>query len=439
MIIVFIAMDSIDRTLAPEVSIAPFEAPRQPNLQKSFQHETRKFFAWHNNQHPYLKISFIFPFSNFDFNNRLIPHFTMNLIPMGTKSKNWNEISDIFDFYGTNLLADSTDIVTEFTITFLHKFLPDILELLADVFLHANFQEEPFELVRVREIQDFKTRMNKVSVLTDRELRRLTLKGTHLEHLAELKNYEDITREEIFNFYQEYYPGGPQLIAVIGGTEKHAETIYDFFNAIWKNPPLPKNTFFNPTPLSGTHYVHKPKALQSSIRLGIFVPHYNHPDFPKLKVLCTLLSGYFTSRLNQNLREEKGYTYGVHGYFLSYRNLLQYHIHTEVGTEVTQAALKEIRKEIEKLAHDDFPDEELQNLANYQSGVFLKDTNGIFENAGSWLNSYLRNLTLEVRKNVYDAFFNTRPEELRALAKKYLNPDHFTVAVAGDLDKIGKE
>jgi predicted Zn-dependent peptidase len=426
------------RTLPPEIKVPPYIPVRPPDFITEVLPDGRKFVAWHNAIHPYIRVQFIYPFSSFNHPFRIVPDFCLKLLKDGTAKRTWQEIAEAFDFFGTSLSGSSTDKYTEFSIYYLHRFQPDILELLADVLTHAVFPEDQLERLRQKEILSFKTNLERVSFLSSRKLHELVYKKTPFERVTELEDFQKITQSDILNFYKEYYLNGPSMLAITGGEEKHAKEIIDFFKKIWKSPPHTPIEKINLNPEKGIHSVHKDEAKQSSVRLAVSVPYYDHPDYPVVNVLCKLLAGYFGSRLNLNLREEKSYTYGVHGTFVKIMNQLQFRISTEVGTEYTNQTLEEIKKEIQRLAEPDYPEEELRNLANYMAGVKLKRTNGIFENTDAWINDYQKQISTDFNKKMYDIFFEVKPHQLAEAANKWLRFDNFTIVIAGDTNKFGK-
>lgn len=425
-----------DRTLAPEIKTAPYIPVRYPDLYLPSGDAPFSFVSWQNSRHPYIRLQLIFPFSDFNHPNRLVPDFCMKMMNDGTTSRTWQELADAFDFYGTSLSGSSSDQYTEFNICYLHRFQTPILELLGDIFLNSVFPEDQLERLRQKEILSFKTKLEKVSVLSSRKLHELVFRATPYSKVIEIDNYEKISRPDILAFYNEYYLNGPSMIVVTGGEEKHAQEIFNFFKSKWYHKPSQPLDVVELNPEKGIFYVHKDNALQSSIRVSLAVPFYHHPDFPMVNVLCCLLGGYFGSRLNLNIREEKGYTYGVHGNFSKLINHLHFRISTEAGTAFTMNTVNEIKKEFYRLMEPDYPDDELKNLANYMAGLKLRSVNGIFENADAWINHYQKQISQELDKKIYDTFFEAGPDELVRAARQWLHPDNLTIVVAGDTRKF---
>ena len=157
----------------------------------------------------------------------------------------------------------------------------------------------------------------------------------------------------------------------------------------------------------------------------------SHPDFSKLKVMNTLFGGYFGSRLMTNIREEKGYTYGIGSALMSKIDGTSLIIYTEVGKEVTQPALDEIRKEITKLQTELVSQEELTKVKNYMLGSLLQNTDGAFDMLERFKSLHYHNLP----KNYYAQYMKdihaTSPEDILTLAQTHLT--EMTIVAAGSV------
>jgi predicted Zn-dependent peptidase len=156
-----------------------------------------------------------------------------------------------------------------------------------------------------------------------------------------------------------------------------------------------------------------------------------HPDFIPFTILNTVLGEYFGSRLMSNLREDKGYTYGVNSMVSEYQNIGYFLIATDVAAEHVDSALKEIRFEIEKLQTELIEQEELDLVKNYLLGQLLKSADGPY--AMTDLYVHLQSFGLEV--DYYNRYIHEineiTSEELQDCAKKYLNWDDLTIVTAG--------
>jgi predicted Zn-dependent peptidase len=166
-------------------------------------------------------------------------------------------------------------------------------------------------------------------------------------------------------------------------------------------------------------------GVQAAIRIARPFPNRHHPDFPKVQVLNTLYGGFFGSRLMTNIREDKGYTYGIYSFLMNHLHASAWMISTEAGRDVANATVHEIYHEMERLRDGKIEEEELLLVKNYLIGTLLGDLDGPFQIIGRWKNLVLNGLDDQFFYHSVDTIKNIDADELRLLAKKYLNPDDF--------------
>ena len=144
-----------------------------------------------------------------------------------------------------------------------------------------------------------------------------------------------------------------------------------------------------------------------------------------IMVLNTLFGGYFGSRLMSNIREDKGYTYGIHSYIQNHIGSTAWMISTDAGKEVCEATIEEVYKEMQLLREELVDEEELMLVKNYLIGTILGDLDGPFQIMGRWKNLLLNNLDENYFYQSVNAIKTITAEEIKELAKKYLNPSDF--------------
>ena len=179
------------------------------------------------------------------------------------------------------------------------------------------------------------------------------------------------------------------------------------------------------------HVVNKENAVQSALRIGKVLFNFTHPDYYGFRVMFTILGGYFGSRLMSNLREDRGYTYGINARLISYLNEGYFFIASQVGVEVTNKAIKEIYKEILRLKQDKVQVNELDLVKNYMLGNFLRTLDGPFAQA-----DMIKTLIdFNLKDDYYDKYLqkikDITPDEIMELAGKYLQLDSMYEIVAG--------
>ncbi len=138
-----------------------------------------------------------------------------------------------------------------------------------------------------------------------------------------------------------------------------------------------------------------PDGVQGAIRIARNFPNRHHPDFQKMQVLNNIFGGFFGSRLMANIREDKGYTYGIHSYLINLIQESALMISTEAGKDVTEDTIREVYLEMKSLCDEPVQEEELKTSKNFMIGTLLGDLDGPFQVAGRWKSLILNDLTEE--------------------------------------------
>ena len=234
------------------------------------------------------------------------------------------------------------------------------------------------------------------------------------------------------HFKQMYQPSNCTLLVAGKISPDTFKQVTDTFDSWTNGVTKPDGSQPSLQPSSEHFYfTEKPDALQSAIRMGRATINRTHPDFPALQVLNTVLGGYFGSRLMANIREDKGYTYGIGSGMSSLKQSGSLFIATEVGADVCNAAVSEIEKEVNLLRTQLIPDEELSLVRNFMLGSLLGSLENVFSHADKFKNLYFSGLGYEY----YDLYVNTvktvTAAQLQQLAIQYLNLDEFYKVIVG--------
>ena len=166
-------------------------------------------------------------------------------------------------------------------------------------------------------------------------------------------------------------------------------------------------------------------AVQGAIRIASPFPTRHHPDFKKAMVLNTLFGGYFGSRLMSNIREDKGYTYGIYSYIQNHMQDTAWLISTEAGKDVCEAAIEEIYKEMKRIREEKIGEDELLLVRNYMIGGILGELDGPFQIMAKWKNIILNNLDESYFYDSVHEIKTINAETLMELANKYFRPENF--------------
>ncbi len=383
-----------------------------------------------------MKIDFIFNAGNLYQTKPLIASSTNQLMKEGTKNYSSFEISEGIDNYGAFFEVENSYDTATLTLYTLTTYLGDVLPYVKEVLLCPEFSEKEFGIFKENAIERFKINLEKVSFLARKEFMNAIFSADHpYGGTVGVSDYSDLCLDDLKDFYRNTYNLGNCNIIVSGKVNK---TNIDLLNTFFgKEPTLelkPKIQGDLSLSIYGKKiYVEKENALQSAIRIGRVLPNKLHEDYFGLQVLNTVLGGYFGSRLMSNIREDKGYTYGIGSGILSLKNAGYFFISTEVGSDVTKKALIEIYKEIEIIRTQEIPKEELELVKNYMLGQLLVSCDGPFNMASLFdsVNEY--GLDYSFYNDYIKTIKEVTPKILLELAVKYFDKSNLTEVVAGKI------
>jgi predicted Zn-dependent peptidase len=175
----------------------------------------------------------------------------------------------------------------------------------------------------------------------------------------------------------------------------------------------------------------KADALQTAIRIGKIMFNKTHPDFISFSVLNTILGDYFGSRLMSNIREDKGYTYGIGSYMMENTHFGYFMIATEVAKEVREATIQEVKKELERLQTELVPEEELELVKSYLLGQLLKAADGPYAMLDLFSGVELHGMDISFYNKYIQKVQEITSEEIREMACKHLDWKSLSIISVG--------
>lgn len=369
-------------------------------------------------------------------NHFLVSTFTNALLREGTKFHSSREIAENLDYYGAWLKTSSSIEKASLTLYSLKKFLPHTLPILNEVMKYPSFPENEFETLKKQRIQSYLLSLEKVEELSDRQFNK-ELYGNQSKYsaVAELEDYEKIRIDWIKDFFEKYYTSSPCDVFVMGNLtsdeQKQIEEMFKLYQS--SSETLQDSPLYQFSPQQAKEvFIEKKDSVQSAINIGKILFSRKHPDFHKFSLLNTVLGGYFGSRLMSNIREEKGYTYGINSFIYTHAEIGHFQIGTQTANEYVKPVLKEIQFEIQRLCNDLIPDDELSIVKNYMTGSLARTLDGDLSKTNLYIS--LNNYGLDIKEYVsdrLDAINNTTSEELRTLAQNYLGKERLHQVVVG--------
>ena len=383
-----------------------------------------------------VKIEFIFKAGMYHQSASLIASSTNNLLEVGSKSYTANQISDGIDFYGSFLelhVEQDFAIVSLFS---LNKYLNESLKFIEELIKYPTFPDDEFKLYITNKKQNHFINSQKGDVLVRRKFSQLLYGEKHPYGLTVADNdFDRINISEIKDFFSQYYTSNNCTIIASGNLpDSITETLNSFFGEKkWgqTNDLILPKSYSIETTKQQKHFIYKEDAIQSAIRVGRVLFNKTHPDYFKFQVLNAILGGYFGSRLMANIREDKGYTYGIGSGVVNLVNTGSFYISTEVGNNVTNQTLIEIYKEIKILREKLVSVDELETVRNYILGQFLRSVDGPFALADKFKAIWEYNLDYSYFDLYFNAIKTVTPNDIIDLANKYLQEKDLLECVVG--------
>ena len=374
-----------------------------------------------------LQIEWVFYAGNWFEEKNLVAASTNFLLKNGTSAKNAFQLNEHFEYYGSHLNRHCYNETATISLHSLSKHLEVLLPVIKELISDSVFPEEEISTYKQNMKQRLNVNLKKCDFVAHRLIDKYVYGEEHpYGRFTRFEDFDSITREELVKFYQQYYLNGKMIIFVAG---KLPGNIFSLLNENFgdlKNEVVTSNDIaIQPADEKKYRVINDPNGVQGAIRLGTPFPNRRHPDFLKAQVLNTLFGGFFGSRLMTNIREDKGYTYGIHSYVQNHIHQTAWIISTEAGRDVCEPAIVEVYKEMEMLRNELVDDEELLLVRNYMMGSLLADLDGPFQIINRWKNIILNGLDEGYFYKSIDIIKTVSSAELKELANKYLLPENF--------------
>ncbi|MFT3682803.1 MAG: pitrilysin family protein [Ferruginibacter sp.] len=352
-----------------------------------------------------------------------------HMLKNGTATKTAFQLNEHFEYYGAYCNRASYNETAVLSLHTLSKYLPELLPVVKEMITESIFPESELAVYQQNSKQKLAVNLKKCDFVANRLIDAYLFGEQHpYGKYLTAENYNTLTTDQLKKHFQQYYLNGSCVIFVAG---KLPADLFQQLNKQFGSLSLTnhKNKTFNSLQQPATEKKYRisndPNGVQGAIRIARHFPNRYHPDYTKIMVLNTVFGGFFGSRLMSNIREDKGYTYGIHSFIQNHLQDTAWLISTEAGKDVSEAAVQEVYNEMKILREELIDDEELLLVRNYMIGTILGDLDGPFQLIGRWKNIILNNLSEEYFYNSISTIKNIPAEELRELANKYLQPEDF--------------
>jgi zinc protease len=371
-----------------------------------------------------MRLEFIFRAGQVKESLPLLASTCNTMLSEGSLNYSSEELNRLLDYYGVFLNQSAEKDSAGIVLFFPNKHIQKVLELSHEILYNPVFPEPELSSLMKKRFRWYLVNREKVQNLAiDQFFESLFGKSHPYGRQITPTDFENITSALLSNFHTKYYT--PENMTVIISGKIHnmtADLLNSYFGVI--SPGDIKTE--DPVGVIKSEkakkvHISKPEMVQTAIRIGSATINKRHPDYPGLKILDSVLGGYFGSRLMKNIREEKGYTYGISS-SLSSLDLSGYKvISTEVGSKNCQKTKDEIYKEIRLLQSVYVKEDEMAVVRNYMSGEMLRMFDGPFALAESFRSAWEFGLDNNYYYRLAEKIKSIDADEIIELARTYYN------------------
>ena len=419
----------IDRTSAPLIKDAiEFDLKLKP-YQKMVLNNGVEVYAINAGEQELLQLEIVFYAGNSYEKNKGVALATNFMLKNGTSNKSAFQINEHFEYYGAYCNRSCYNETAVLSLHTLSKHLNVLLPVMREMITEASFPESELDIFKQNSQQKLQVNLKKCDFIANRLIDAYLFGEDHpYGKYLSAENYQALSTDQLKAHFQQYYVNGRAVIFVAG---KLPADLFEQLNqqfgdlAITKNGQSLPTQKLIPAVQKKQHISNDPNGVQAAIRIARPFPNRHHPDFMNVMVLNTLFGGFFGSRLMSNIREDKGYTYGIHSYVQNHIQESAWMISTEAGKDVSEATVKEVYNEMAMLRNTLIDEEELLLVRNYMIGSILGDLDGPFQIIGRWKNIILNDLDEQYFYDSIKVIKTISAEDIKVLAEKYLKPADF--------------
>jgi zinc protease len=439
----FAQQQNLDRSKIPTPAKPP--ALRVPTWTKSTLANGAEFIVSEKHDLPLVAFTITFQGGNYQAESasrRGVSGITASMMSEGTKTRDGEALSNALQLLGTavnvNVGGESGSIAFQSTTS---KF-PQALDILADMLVNPSFPAEALERLRAQRLVALTQAKDQTGQIASRVFPKLLYGTAHPfgQNITE-ETLKAISRDDVVAFHKAYFQPGRALVSVVGDVNPSTvkATIEKALAAWSKGGEKPAFTYpaLPATRPTTIFLVDKPGAAQSTFAIGNPGPPRSTPDYYAIQVMNTMLGGMFQSRLNANIREEKGYSYGVSSGFTFGKGPGAFRTGGDIVSAKSDAALLEFMKELRGIGGSrPITDEELATAKD----SLIQRLPGTFASVQSVNNAIVSLWTQGLPDNYYQQYAakisDIRKEDLVRVAKQYIDLDHLAIVIVGDRASI---
>jgi predicted Zn-dependent peptidase len=372
-------------------------------------------------------------------NTEGLTYLSSQMLTRGTKDYTAEEFASTTERLGAVIKA--TPGFDEMVISgiSLGDYFDKIIDLVSGCFFDSVFPEPEFEKIKKQHVSKIMQYNADISFLAKYALQKIVFDGNGYGKplSGTIKSMKLIKRDMVYENYTDKLQTSPISLFITGNFDKE-KTLKTIENTFGKIELKAKDENNKQIKINDDQIavIEKAASNQSALRLARKTVSRSNPDFPYIQLVNTIFGGFFMSRLNHILREEKGYTYGVHSLIDSRKRTDLHVITTSVNIEKTAESVRIIKDEFDKLRHKTISKEEMERAASYFTGSFLRTIETPAQVTAMLLSLDSLNLGYDYYDKYYEKISNVTLDDLYHTVEKYFSENEFAVSAAGDLNSI---
>jgi len=424
----------INRHIAPSVKDIEDLSIKKP--QEIVLSNGVSVFSFDVSEQDFIKIEINFDAGTIYSKKALIAGIANKLLIEGTKNHTSVEIANSIDSYGGFFETSVTNDVASIALYTLNKHLENTLPILAEVIQDPIFDANELNIHLAQKRNEFLVNSERVGYIARANFPALIFGKNHpYGRMLQIEDFDLVDRKDIQTFHARNYLEGKFRIFLSGKLALNTHELLEKYFGSMTNSSVSDSTKYDFSPsVQKVHQIEKQNAVQNAIRIGKPIINRDHPDFNGLRVLNTIFGGYFGSRLMSNIREDKGYTYGIGSGIMALRDSAFFFISSEVKSDKSLLAIDEVLKEIKLLQTQEVGMEELNLVKNYLQGNFQRSFDGPFALLDRFKEVYYSSLDYEYFTSYIETVKSIKPVDLIALANKYWNIEELYSLNVGKID-----
>lgn len=419
----------IDRRNPP--SFNTLERIDIPNVDSTKLENGRQVFYLNDNNTQVFKIDLSIKAGSWYSSDYTVVPLTLKMLNEGTETKTAKELADSFDGYGSFLEFIPGFDHCNLSLYGLTKYFSQNLQLLSELVHSPAFSEQSFQSLKERESQKLKLNLEKSSYLASVSLRERVFGSLHpYGKRISTKGIDSLQLDQVKAFHDSHF--GDFDIMLSGKLpEKFLDALESHFGTSDYNKSIIPQTETVDASTDKKVTMRNSKFVQSSIRIGKTLFNRSHQDYMQFMVLNEILGGYFGSRLMKNIREEKGFTYGIYSQLYALNHKGYFSIGTDVNAENETQTIEEIYKEIQILRTQEIAFEEFHTVKNYMTGTFAGSISSPFSIMDKFKAVHYQGLNLAFFQSYVETINSIRSKDILSMADHYLKPESFIEVTVG--------